>query len=75
MLKTITLPQVILLAACLAAPIAAYKLLGSTEAAGVTYSAGTILMFMLGRNGELPAPVAPAKPDLKVLEGGKSDEE
>lgn len=48
-MKNITLPQALILIACLAAPIAAYKLLGSAEAAAVLSSIGMILNFLLGR--------------------------
>lgn len=53
-MKTISLYQALVLIACLAAPVAAFKLLGSTEAAAATAAVGMIVNFMLGRPGPEP---------------------
>lgn len=55
-MKNISLPQALVLIACIAAPIAAYKLLGSPEAAGASMVVGMIVNFILGREGAPPAP-------------------
>ncbi len=49
-MKSITPQQALVLIACLAAPIAAFKLLGSAEAAAATYAVGMIVNFLLGRD-------------------------
>ncbi len=54
-MKTITWQQLVLFLACLVTPIAAYKLLGSAEAAAASMGAGMILLFLTGR-GDPPAP-------------------
>ncbi len=51
-MKNITLPQVVILLACIAAPIVAYKFLGSTEAALATGPIGSIILFLLGRSDD-----------------------
>ncbi len=48
-IANITLPQALVLIACLAAPVAAYKLLGSPEAAAATAAVGMVVNFVLGR--------------------------
>jgi hypothetical protein len=55
-MKNITLAQALVLAVCVAAPIAAYKLLGSEEAAAATMIGGMVVNFMLGRPHEEPKP-------------------
>ncbi len=55
--KNLTLPQALVFIACLAAPIAAYKLLGSVEAGIVVGYVGMGINFLLGR-GASPAPEA-----------------
>lgn len=57
-MKNLTLPQALVLVACIAAPIAAYKLLGSPEAAAASMIVGMIVNFVLGREAALPAPPA-----------------
>lgn len=52
-MKNITFPQAMVLLACIAAPIVAYKFLGSPEAAAATMAVGMVLNFLLGRE---PAP-------------------
>jgi hypothetical protein len=64
-MKNITIAQAIVLVACMAAPLAAYKLFGNEGAYAATI-AGMVLNFMLGRES---APVQP----LRVLQGGKDD--
>lgn len=54
-MKSITFPQVIILLAVIAAPIVAYKLLGSAEGSLATSSLGSIILFLLGRPAD-PAP-------------------
>ena len=49
-MKSISLPQALVLIACIAAPIAAYKLLGSPEAAAASMIVGMIVNFILGRD-------------------------
>lgn len=49
-MKSISLPQALVLIACIAAPIAAYKLLGSPEAAAASMVVGMIVNFILGRD-------------------------
>ncbi len=51
-LQNLTVAQAIVLVACLAAPIAAFKLLGSSEAAAATAAVGTVVTFLLGRTSE-----------------------
>lgn len=76
-MKNITTPQAIVLVACIAAPIAAYKWLGSPEAAGASMVVGMILNFLLGRNdgggnGGSGTPVPDtSETTLRVLPGGK----
>jgi len=53
-MKNISLNQALVLVACLAAPVAAYKLLGSAEAAAATAAVGMVINFLLGRAGEKP---------------------
>jgi len=48
-MKNITFQQAIVFVACLAAPIAAYKLLNSPEAAAATMFVGMVLNFIMGR--------------------------
>lgn len=55
-MKNITLPQALVLIACIAAPIAAYKLLGSAEAAGAGMIVGMVVNFLLGRDAGPPPP-------------------
>jgi hypothetical protein len=50
--KSITLPQALVLVACLVAPIVAYKLLGSAEAMGATAMVGMVINFLLGRGAD-----------------------
>lgn len=57
-MKSITLPQALVLIVCIAAPIAAYKLLGSPEAAAASMIVGMVLNFVLGRDSAPPAPPA-----------------
>ncbi len=54
-LQNLTWQQALVFVACLAAPVAAYKLLGSTEAGAATRFVGMVVSFMLGRP---PAPPA-----------------
>jgi hypothetical protein len=56
--KNLTLPQALVLIACIAAPIAAYKLLGSPEAAAASMVVGMIVNFLLGRDSAPPPPPA-----------------
>lgn len=49
MMKSVTPAQAIVLVACLAAPIVAYKLLGSAEAAAASMVVGMVVNFALGR--------------------------
>lgn len=53
-MKNITLPQALVLIACIAAPVAAYKLLGSPEAAAIGMTVGMIVNFVLGRDNSQP---------------------
>lgn len=55
-MKSITLPQALVLIACMAAPIAAYKFLGSPEAAAAGMVVGMVVNFLLGRDAAPPAP-------------------
>ncbi len=48
-MRSISFPQVLILLACIAAPIVAYKFLGSAEAAAATTGIGMIVTFLLGR--------------------------
>ncbi len=62
-MKSITLPQALVLVACLVAPIAAYKLLSSSvEAAGATAMVGMIINFLLGRDDKQDPPPPAAGP-------------
>ena len=54
-MKNITGTQLIALLACLVAPIAAFKLLGSIEGAAATYGVGMVLTFLLGRPQDPPS--------------------
>ncbi len=58
-MKNLTWPQVVILLACLAAPIVAYKLLDSVAAGAVLMGPGMIITFLLGR-GEPPPPAGPS---------------
>ncbi len=53
-IKNLTAAQALVLVACLAAPIVAFKLLGSSEAAAATAAVGTVLTFLLGRVAQDP---------------------
>lgn len=46
--------QCVILVACIAAPIVAFKILGSTEAAAATAGIGMIVNFVLGRQSPTP---------------------
>jgi hypothetical protein len=76
-MKNITLPQALVLLACIAAPIAAYKFLGSPEAAAASMVVGMILNFLLGRDPPSgPGPNAPATAssgELRVLSAGRAN--
>ena len=48
-LQNLTWQQAIVFVACLAAPVAAYKLLGTADAVAATTLVGMIVNFMLGR--------------------------
>jgi hypothetical protein len=52
MIPNLTWPQTLVLLACLAAPIASYKLLGSVEAAAAAMVPGMIVTFLLGRGAK-----------------------
>lgn len=67
-MKNLTLPQALVLIACIAAPIAAYKLLGSVEAGGVVMAVGMIVNFLLGRDAPPPPPPPPENSGLKLVE-------
>ena len=67
-MKSITLPQALVLVACIAAPIAAYKLLGSVEAGGVVMAVGMIVNFVLGRDNSSPPPPPAASSGIKLVE-------
>lgn len=74
MLKNVTLPEALVLIACIAATVIAYKLFDSTTAAAVVASVGMTVNFMLGRphGADAPAVQAPdTKPEFKVYDGGK----
>lgn len=64
-MKNITLPQALVLIACIAAPIAAYKLLGSPEAAAASMVVGMVANFLLGRDNGSPPPSDP--PNLTLV--------
>jgi hypothetical protein len=64
--KNISIPQALVLIACIAAPIAAYKLLGSPEAAAASMVVGMIANFLLGRDSAPPPP--PPNSGLKLVE-------
>ena len=66
-MKSITYQQALVLIACLTAPILAYKLLSSVEAAGATAMVGMIVNFLLGRNDPPPPSDPPKGPSLKVV--------
>lgn len=51
----ITWQQAAVLIACIAAPVAAYKFLGSPEAAAVVTTAGMIINFLIGRGSQAGA--------------------
>lgn len=51
-----TWSQVVVFVACLAAPIAAYKLLDSVEAAAALVVIGQAVNFMIGRTAPPSAP-------------------
>jgi len=55
--RNITLPQALVLIACMALPVAAYKFLGP-EAAGVSAMAGMVLNFLVGRGAPETSPDA-----------------
>ncbi len=54
--KNLTVAQAVVLVTCLVAPIAAYKLLGSSEAAAATAAVGTVMTFLLGRQDASSTP-------------------
>lgn len=54
-MKSITFPQALVFVVCVAAPVVAYKLLGSPEAAGASMLAGMALNFLMGRSDPPPA--------------------
>ncbi len=68
-MKSITYQQALVLVACLAAPILAYKLLSSVEAAGATAMVGMIVNFLLGRGDppQDPPSVGRKGPGLKAI--------
>jgi hypothetical protein len=78
-MKSINFPQAIVLLACIAAPIAAYKLLGSPEAAAASMVVGMVLNFLLGRDGGPGggggggSSTGDGPPALRALPGGKSE--
>jgi len=68
-LRNVTLPQALILIACVAGTICAYKFLGE-NAGHATMIVSTILNFMAGR-GDPPSPPKDGQgPDLKVIAGG-----
>lgn len=64
-MKNITLPQALVLIACIAAPVAAYKFLGSPEAAAIGMTVGMIVNFVLGRDSTQPP--APPPSGVKLV--------
>lgn len=66
-MKTITWQQALILLVCMAIPVAAFKFLGSPEAAGASMAAGMVLNFLLGRDSDPPAPPASRGPGLKAV--------
>lgn len=66
-MKNITLPQALVLIACIAAPVAAYKFLGSPEAAAIGMTVGMIVNFILGRDNRTPPSDPPADPPNLTL--------
>lgn len=72
-MKSINFPQALVLLACIAAPIAAYKWLGSPEAAAASMVVGMILNFLLGRPGPSQESPVVEERQLRVVEGGKDD--
>lgn len=70
-MKSITLQQALVLIACLGAPIVAYKLLSSVEAAGATAMVGMIVNFLLGRSDpkDPPSEDPPAGGKLAAVKG------
>lgn len=57
-MKSITFPQALVLIACMGAPIAAYKLLDSPEAAAAGMVIGMVVNFLLGRESQAPVPAS-----------------
>lgn len=53
-MKNITIQQALVLVACIAAPVVAYKLLASAEAAAAVAAVGMIVNFVLGRDALPP---------------------
>lgn len=49
-MKNVSLAQALVLVACLAAPVVAFKVLGSSEAAAATAAVGMVINFLLGRS-------------------------
>lgn len=68
-MKNFSLPQALILIACIVAPIVAYKLLDSVVAGGITMTIGMVLNFVLGR-GDPPSPPPGNPPSLTVIAGG-----
>lgn len=66
--RSITLPQALVLIACLAATVCTYKFV-SPDAANITGIVGMIISFMLGRGAPPPSGDGTA-PNLKVIAGG-----
>lgn len=58
-MKNFTWQQALILLACIAAPIVAFRFLGSPEAAGASMAAGMVLNFLLGRDSNTPPPSDP----------------
>ncbi len=48
-MKNLTVSQTVILLASIAAPIVAYKILGSPEAAAATMTVGLVVNFVIGR--------------------------
>lgn len=61
-LKNLTTAQAIVLVACLAAPIIAFKLLGAVEAGAATAAVGTVLSFLMGRTSPNDPALPPEAP-------------
>lgn len=51
-IPNLTWQQTIVLLACLACPVAAYKFLASPEAAAASMAAGMVVTFLLGRGAK-----------------------